>query len=237
MVFLLGGIFVLAVAAGGWFFYVCTAPTAQFFKPVLVRGPAEGRKIALTFDDGPAPPFTEKILDILRDRKVPATFFVCGKNVERHPEIVRRIAQDGHTLGNHTFSHPFLYFCSRQKIADEIERTQIAVERAAGVRPSVFRPPYGSRWLGLMGVLRAQGMKLVMWSATGYDWKFQTSGVVRSALEELAPGAVVLLHDGHGVYPPQEFDRSNTVQALPEIIDKAREAGFDFVELSQFFPD
>jgi peptidoglycan-N-acetylglucosamine deacetylase len=234
MILLLGIIFFLAV--GGWFYFACTVPTSRFFRPVLVRGPAEGRGIALTFDDGPAAPFTEKILDILRDKKVSATFFVCGRNVERYPEIVRRIAREGHTLGNHTFSHPFLYFRTRRTIADEIDRTQSAIEKAAGVRPSVFRPPYGGRWLGLMQVLGARGMKLIMWSATGYDWKKHTEGIVRSALKEITPGAVILLHDGHNVRPPSGVDRSSTVEALPELIDKARDAGFDFVPLNDFIP-
>jgi peptidoglycan-N-acetylglucosamine deacetylase len=236
MIYLLAVISFLALAAGGWFYYACTVPSSRFFRPVLVRGPAEGRKIALTFDDGPASPFTEEILDILSSKRVPATFFVCGKNVERYPEIVRRIAREGHTLGNHTFSHPFLYFRSRRMIADEIDRTQSAIESITGVRPTVFRPPYGGRWLGLMQVLRTRGMKLVMWSATGYDWKAPREGILRSALKEITPGAIVLLHDGHNVRQPAEINRSSTVQALPEIIDRARDAGFEFVPLNEFLP-
>jgi peptidoglycan/xylan/chitin deacetylase (PgdA/CDA1 family) len=233
MVWLLAAILVVGVAFGAWFYYACTVPTSRFFRPVLVRGPAQGRKIALTFDDGPSSPFSEKILDILRDKKVPATFFVCGKNVERYPHIVKRIAQEGHTLGNHTFSHPFLYFRSCHFMADEIDRTQAAIEKASRARPTVFRPPYGGRWPGLMGVLRARGLKLVMWSATGYDWKLPPDGVVSSAIRELKPGAVVLLHDGHNVGPPEAIDRSNTVAALPAIIDRARTAGYEFVSLAE----
>lgn len=231
---LLSVILLSVLMAAGAFYYACTVPTSRFFRPALVRGPAEGRKIALTFDDGPASPFTEKILDILQEKKVPAAFFVCGMNVERFPEIVRRIAEHGHTLGNHTFSHPFLYFRSQRAMAREIDRTQTAVEKAAGFRPSVFRPPYGGRWIGLMEVLRARGMRLVMWSATGYDWKYKRDDIVRSALRELSPGCVVLLHDGHNVCRPGEINQSSTVEALPQIIDKAREAGYDFVPISEF---
>jgi peptidoglycan/xylan/chitin deacetylase (PgdA/CDA1 family) len=234
MVWLLVSILFVGLAFAAWFYYACTVPTSRFFRPALVRGPAQGRKIALTFDDGPSSPFSEKILDILRDKKVPAAFFVCGKNVERYPHIVERMAQEGHTLGNHTFSHPFVYFRSSRFIGDEIDRTQASIERASGVRPTVFRPPYGARWLGLMGVLRARGLKLIMWSATGYDWKLQTEGVVSSTLRELKPGAVVLLHDGHNVAPPETIDRSNTVAALPAIIDLARAAGYEFVPLTEF---
>lgn len=225
----------LAVA-GGLFFYACTVPSSQIFRPVLACGPADGRRLALTFDDGPSSPFTEQILDTLRAKQVAATFFVCGKNVERHPEIVRRALREGHTLGNHTYSHPFLYFRRRETIADEIDRTQAALEKVAGIRPRLFRPPYGGRWLGLMPVLAERDMIMIMWSATGYDWKYRTEAIVRSTLEELGPGAVILLHDGHNVRPLDEIDRSGTVRALPVIIDKAREAGFRFVPLQEFIP-
>jgi len=88
--------------------YAWSIPTLQLFGPALLRGPQVGRRVALTFDDGPAPVFTEQILDVLRGRNVKATFFLCGKNVERYPEIARRVKAEGHAIGNHTYSHPFL---------------------------------------------------------------------------------------------------------------------------------
>src|ERR1700693_4684903 len=93
--------------------YAWSIPTLQYFGPALLRGPTAGNRVALTFDDGPTSPFTVQILDILRDRGVPATFFVCGKNVERNPDILRRIQAEGHAIGNHTYEHPFPYFHSR----------------------------------------------------------------------------------------------------------------------------
>src|SRR2546426_9010410 len=121
-----------AGVASGLAWYGCAAPSSQLLGPSLVRGAAHGRRIALTFDDGPAPPFTEQILDILRARGIVATFFVCGRNVERHPDVARRIVAEGHTLGNHTFSHPFLCFRSRRSMAGEIDRTQRSEERRVG---------------------------------------------------------------------------------------------------------
>ncbi len=231
-------VFAGAVAAcAGAFVYGCTVPSSAWFRPVLHRGPGDGKRLALTFDDGPASPFTEQILDILRERNVPATFFLCGRNVERYPEIARRIVQEGHTLGNHTYAHPFLYFKSRRRIAQEIDRTQRAIAEATGIQPRVFRPPYGGRWFGLMPVLAERGLRLVMWSATGYDWKLGTVAIVRSTLREIDSGRVLLLHDGRNVLPAQEIDRSATVKALPEIIDRARQAGFTFVPLPDFIPE
>jgi len=243
-----------AVALGVFLWYACSVPSSQVFGPALVRGATDRPRVTLTFDDGPASPFTEQILDILRDRRVPATFFVCGQNVERHPEVVRRIAAEGHTLGNHTYSHPFPYFLPRRRLAEEIDRTQQAIERVTGKRPAVFRPPYGARWIGLYPVVRERGLKVVQWSDTGYDWKSDARATVRAALEHLGPGSVILLHDGQegtqgflkwawrevlhlgdrAASDSLRPDRSHVVEALPRIIDQARGAGFEFVSLQEF---
>lgn len=225
-----------AAAVAAFLYYACTVPSSGFFRPVLHRGPTEPRRLALTFDDGPCAPFTEQILDVLKKQRVPGTFFVCGKNVERSPEIVRRIVEEGHTLGNHTYSHPFLYLRSQRAMTREIERTQQAIEAAAGVRPRFFRPPYGGRWFGLMRVLSKQGLKMVMWSATGYDWKYGADDILKSVMAEIRPGAVILLHDGRNALPPGQVDRSATVKILPSLVARSREAGFEFVSLQDLFP-
>ncbi len=221
------------IAAGGITGYACAVPSSQVLWRAFVRGPAEGHRVALTFDDGPAPPFTEQILDILRERGVPATFFVCGKNAERFPQMVRRIHAEGHALGNHTYAHPFLCFRSRKRIAGEIDRTQSVIEEATGRRPRLFRPPYGIRWFGLLPVLRERGMSLVQWSDTGYDWKSDTDAIVRATLDKLAPGAIILLHDGHEPAPRAGVNKASTVKALPAIIEGARNAGLTFVTLPE----
>jgi len=226
----------VGLAFGFWFWWACATPTSTFFRPVLVRGPQDGKRITLTFDDGPAPTFTPQILDILREHGVPATFFVCGKNVERYPELLRRIVAEGHAVGNHTYSHPYLFFKSRRRMAEEIDRTQSVIENCVGFRPEIFRPPYGSRWFGLVPTLRERGMHLVMWSATGYDWKKDASGITAAALRELEPGAVLLLHDGHETRGESETDRSQTVAALSRIIKDARERGYIFAPLKEFLP-
>lgn len=227
------GLLVIA-GCGAALAYACVAPTSEVFRPVLVRGPAESRHLLLTFDDGPTSPFTGQILDILAQRKVPATFFLCGKNVERHPEIARRIVREGHTIGNHTYSHPLLLLHSRKFMAREIDRTQEVIERVMGMRPSWFRPPYGSRWFGLMPTLKARGLRMVMWSAAGYDWKYRTHAIIKATTREMRSGSVILLHDGHERQPPEKVDQSSTVEALPAIIDAATEAGLKFVPITEF---
>jgi peptidoglycan/xylan/chitin deacetylase (PgdA/CDA1 family) len=222
---------VCLIALGALYVYAWSIPTLQLFAPAILRGPAEDGRIALTFDDGPAPPFTEQILDVLRERNVKATFFVCGEHVIRYPETLRRMHAEGHTIGNHTYSHPFPYFRSRSFFAREIDRTQEAIEKVVGRRPNFFRPPYGARWLGMDSVLKARQLRLVNWSDTGYDWKFGTERIVRETLKNLRSGSIILLHDGLRSSQPRKVDQSATVQALPAIIDGARKSGLHFVPL------
>jgi len=225
-VILLGGLFALFVY--GW-----SVPTLQLYGPVLLRGPNGGNRIALTFDDGPCPGYTEPILDILRRHNVKATFFVCGQNVERSPETLRRVQAEGHSIGNHMYSHPFPFFRSRAFFAREIDLTGAAIERVIEKRPKFFRPPFGARWLGLRSVLKARGMTLVNWSDTGYDWKLDTNGIVRETLKTMGPGSIILLHDGRRNFPPERVDRTSTVAALPAILEGAMKAGFTFVTLDE----
>ena len=226
----------LGLAFGLWFWWACSEPWSTFFRPVLIRGPQEGKRVALTFDDGPAEPFTEQVLEVLRKHQVPATFFVCGKNAEKYPDLLRRIVAEGHEVGNHTYSHLFVYFKSRRRMAEEIDRTQAIIEKITGIRPRVFRPPYGARWFGLVPTLQERGMHLILWSATGYDWKRDLPGITRATLQELKPGAIMLLHDGRDARPASEIDRSRTVSALPAIIAGARQQGYTFAPLKDFLP-
>ncbi len=217
----------------GLYVYAWSIPTLQLFAPAILRGPAEGNRIALTFDDGPCPGQTEQILDILRHQDVKATFFVCGRNVERSPQLLRRVRAEGHAVGNHGYSHPLPYFRSRNFFAREIDLTQEAIEKVTGERPKFFRPPFGARWLGLQPVLKQRSLRLVNWSDTGYDWKLDTEGIVNETLKTLGPGSIILLHDGRRADPPETVDRSATVTALPAILAGAVKAGFTFVSLEE----
>lgn len=220
--------FLIVAGCGAALAYACMAPTSELFGPALIRGPSESRAVVLTFDDGPASPYTEQILDILAEHKISATFFLCGKNVERYPESARRIVREGHTIGNHTYSHPFLCLRSRTFIAREIDRAQEAIERVTGVRPTFFRPPYGARWFGLTAILRDRGLRLVMWSVAGYDWKYRTQAIVTATARKMHSGAVILLHDGHEQPPAGGIDQSSTVGALPAIIEAVARCGLAF---------
>ncbi len=218
---------------GTLFVFACSVPSLRLVGPVVTHGPAASRRVALTFDDGPAAPFTGQILDLLKERGIKATFFMCGKNVEKYPDLVRRISQEGHQLGNHTYSHPFLYFKSGRFITGEISRTSDAIGAVAGSRPRFFRPPFGARWPSLYPVLRRHGLTLVNWSVPGFDWMAGTEKIVAAVTKRMRAGSIILLHDGLETPSHRPIDQSRTVRALPAIIDAARARGLDFATLDE----
>lgn len=220
----------LALAVVGVLAYGLGSPQATLLGPALVRGgdPAE---VMLTFDDGPSVPYTGQILDILRANGIKATFFLCGASAERYPELVRRIRDEGHEIGNHTWSHPYLHLASRATMALEIDRTQDILEKITGTRPVWFRPPFGVRGFPLRGILAERHMKMMLWSDRGHDGDLDAAGITATTLAQLHPGAIVLLHDGFEAKAPALVDRSATVSALPEIIAGVRRAGYRLASL------
>lgn len=195
--------------------YLVAAPGSQVLGAALSRGRPDDPSIALTLDDGPGEE-TSLILQILKDANVRATFFLCGANVERHPELARRVVEEGHEIGNHTYSHPRLLGKTPGKIFWEIDRAQKVIEHHTGRKPELFRPPYGLRWFGLFPILQRQQMKAIMWSVNGRDWKIPAEQITERVLRQTHPGAIILLHDG---IPPRESgNRKATVEALPAVL-------------------
>jgi peptidoglycan/xylan/chitin deacetylase (PgdA/CDA1 family) len=204
--------------------YVVAAPGSQVLGRSLVCGPerplAYGRgsdsgKIALTFDDGPGEA-TPIVLDMLKQAGIRATFFLCGQNVERYPDLARRIAEEGHEIGNHTHTHPRLLGRTPGKIAYEIERAQTIIAHHTGRKPTLFRPPYGLRWFGLFRILERNGLTSVMWSVNSLDWKLPAEQIAQRVINGVGPGAIVLFHDG--VPPRKSADRQATLEALRAVL-------------------
>jgi peptidoglycan/xylan/chitin deacetylase (PgdA/CDA1 family) len=225
---------VLGVATVGVLAYGLGAPSATLLGPALARdafSPGGPSQVALTFDDGPSVPYTGQVLDILRKNHIHATFFLCGANAERYPDLVRRIKAEGHEIGNHTYSHPYLYLMDRDKIAEEIDRTQDVIQKISGRRPRLFRPPFGVRWFSLWPLLRERGLTMVLWSIRGYDGDLGAPAIAQRTLSQLQPGGIILLHDGFETHAPGQVDRSATVRALPAIISGIRRAGYRFVPI------
>jgi peptidoglycan/xylan/chitin deacetylase (PgdA/CDA1 family) len=188
----------------------------------LSHGDRHRPEVALTFDDGPNPPYTSRILDVLERYEVPATFFCVGMNVLAHPEEIVRIREQGHTLGNHTWSHPFLTDLSQAQLTEQIDRTGESIAMAGGSAPTVFRPPYGSLSPQVMDWLEGLPPAVTMWDVGTNDWAMPGAEVIaREVHDKTQPGSIILLHDGGG-------DRSQTAEALPAIIEGLLARGLTF---------
>jgi peptidoglycan/xylan/chitin deacetylase (PgdA/CDA1 family) len=192
------------------------SPARFLFPWILWKGDAATSHVHLTFDDGPHPEYTPQVLDILKTGSVKGTFFLTGENVVRYPGLVRRIAQEGHTLGNHGFTHASLAFKKREIVLSEIERTDEAIRQIVGEKPAFFRPPYGRFDPRFQGWMKKMEHRLALWSLITCD--FQESnpiGLVERVKRHIHPGAILLLHDGHRNSPVM-------IEALPELLDLFR---------------
>lgn len=219
------------VAAAG--VYGAVAPNSGLFGPVIGRGPRES-SLYLTFDDGPHAEWTPRILDILQHHHIPAVFFAVGRYAVAHPDIVRAISADGHLLGNHTWSHRKLHLRSRPYIASELRRTHDALASIVAA-PRAFRAPHGYRNPFVSNVTRAMGYTTFGWTFGVWDTARPGTEVIRERMKKrLQPGAILLLHDGDGRDP--HSDRSQTVAALPGIIEDAVARGYTFRPLSDLLP-
>lgn len=211
--------------------------SAWMFAPSIHHGPGGRRSIALTFDDGPSPG-TSALLDYLRSEDVPATFFQCGRNVLRHPDLARAVHLAGHEIGNHTFSHPRLCprvgwppnLVSPLTVYKEFARTQRILETEVGVRPRLLRAPYGLRWFGMRSVQRRFNLRAIMWTVIGRDWMLPAAEVAERVLQGATPGGIICLHDGRDCQP--DPDIRQTLAAVRQIVPALRDAGYRFETVS-----
>ena len=196
-----------------------------FFMKTLFRGAGTERVIALSFDDGPSPDYTPRVLDILKAEGVRAAFFCIGKNISGNEALLLRIAAEGHIIGNHSFTHATWFdLFPVARMADELERTDRAIEAVTGRRPRLFRPPYGVINPNVRDAVRRCGHLVSGWSLRSYDTMIDDNHkLMRRLMRLLHPGAVVLLHD-HG---------KQTLDVLPDFIRAARAQGYRFEPLDQ----
>lgn len=185
----------------------------------------EGSYVALTFDDGPNPETTPKLLAILRERGVKATFFVLGNMVAKHPEVLKMISDEGHEIGSHSWSHPQLTRISQASVDKELGNTSEAIFQVTGKKPIYLRPPYGSMKPSLRTYIEDKyALTTVNWSVDPNDWRDRdTEKVYNAIMGQVKPGAIVLSHD---IYP-------TTVAAIPRVIDELTAKGYKFATLSQ----
>lgn len=181
--------------------------------------------VAMTFDDGPHPQNTARLLDMLRQRNIKATFYVIGRSVDLHPALTRRIVAEGHEIGNHTYTHPNLSKLSDAEVRSELERTRASIARATGVMPRTMRPPYGALLQTQRSWIRSEfGYPTILWSVDPRDWQRPGPSVVTSRiLAGSHNGAIILAHDLH----------ASTVDAMPATLDGLLRKGYRFVTVSQ----
>ncbi|MEN3940747.1 polysaccharide deacetylase family protein [Prosthecobacter sp. SYSU 5D2] len=181
--------------------------------------------VAMTFDDGPHPSLTPKLLDILKERNIKCTFFVIGKQVKMYPAIIKRMIAEGHEVANHTWTHASLTSRSDAQIRSELQQSEDALVSVANYRPQLIRPPYGAINTRIKQLMFSEfGYSTIMWSVDPQDWRRPGVSVVTSRLVNGAhPGAIMLAHD---IHPP-------TIQAMPGMFDQLLAKGYQFVTVSQ----
>ncbi|MGA3176830.1 MAG: polysaccharide deacetylase family protein [Candidatus Acidiferrum sp.] len=236
----------LLTGAAAMIAYGAAHPRSQLFGPVISHTDA-ARKLALTFDDGPNPAVTPKLLELLARHNARATFFLVGKFVRQCPDLVKELAARGHNIGNHTESHPNLFFCGPQETREELQRCTDAIEQLLWAKPRWFRPPFGFRspWLG--DILHQHGMTNVTWSLIPGDWRSKPAGWLIERMKPIAAnvqahlpkakaggatsGDILCLHDGD--HARLNGDRERTFKALEFWLPRWRDLGLEFVTMDE----
>jgi len=224
-----------AAAAASAAGYQSMSPTGQWYGRTFTGGVRGSKQIALTYDDGPNDPHTLKLLDVLAKHSVRATFFMIGRYVRQRPDIARVVAQAGHVIGNHTFTHPLLTFKSAAQTRAELLDCRSALQDAIGEHSNLFRPPFGGRRPATLRIVRELGLETVMWNVTGYDWNAPPAAVIERKVErQMRGGDVILLHDGG--HKAMGADRAQTVIATENLIRRYHDQGYDFVTVEELGP-
>ena len=226
---LLAGGAAVVGASAGVLAYAVRVPSSSLLAPCVHQGTSARRAIALTFDDGPSES-TPELLEILASHDVPATFFQCGANVRRLPQVSRAVAAAGHEIGNHTDTHAALYFRSPAFIASELAHAQETIQQITGLRPRLFRAPYGVRWFGLRQAQQRLGLLSVMWTTLALDWKWPQPRVLQRLLDGARNGAIFCLHDGRRL--ESRPDIGATLGAVRALLPKLMEQGFHFEKVT-----
>jgi peptidoglycan/xylan/chitin deacetylase (PgdA/CDA1 family) len=223
----------VTVAGAGLLAWAVRGRSSRLFGDSVWRGSPALPQLALTFDDGPSES-TPDLLAILDRYGVPATFFMCGRNVERCPSIARQVVAAGHEPGNHSHSHPRFDFKSPEFIFRELNAAQEIIQSTTGATPHWFRAPFGVRWFGLASAQQRLGLTGAMWTVIGRDWRWPGPKVADRLRADSSAGAVLCMHDGRVLQPNPHI--SATLEAVAQAIPLLQDRGFQFVTLSQMFP-
>lgn len=229
-------LFITAVAIG----LLAALFTIFFDQAVLVRKDTiyrvkENEKlVALTFDDGPSDIWTPKILGELKKAGVKATFFMLGEHVEKYPEVARRVALEGHEIGNHTYNHGALLYYTKDELKETIRKAEAIIKKTTGVTTKYFRPP--KAWLSRREKkkIKEMGYEIILWSLNSKDWvNFDDKYIIKYILHNIRPGDIILFHDSGGFFAKEGGNRWETVLAVPRLIEKLKDKGYRFVTITE----
>lgn len=226
-------LFFVLLTAGAYFLYLFLPQWDSWLYKTRRKIRRNGKVCCLTFDDGPSKEWTPQILDILNEYGIKATFFVTGERTAAWPQIVKRIADENHEIGNHTMSHRIITFRPKKDVTEEIKECSLIIENIAGVKPTLFRSPHGFKRLGLKKILDENKLKLVPWTKGLWDTNMPPSKELLKRLKrKFDPLEILLLHDGiDNRKMPQH--RKATVEILPEIISEYKQRGYTFKTISE----
>ncbi|MCD6385301.1 polysaccharide deacetylase family protein [Candidatus Sumerlaeota bacterium] len=202
-----------------------TITTPSSSSSAVFHGSRNLNLIALTYDDGPNRHFTPRLLEVLKQEDVPATFFWLGEQVKYYPQQAKQLAEMGFEIGNHTFDHKNPAKLSYQELYDELLSTQEIIKKTVGITPRLFRPPYGSLNKTVRQVAKELDLQIIMWSLDTDDWRLSSTKekIVSRVMKEIRPGDIILMHDRN----------TRTIEATAELIPLLRERGYRFVTVTE----
>lgn len=191
--------------------------------------PITEQKVALTFDDGPDPTNTIKVLDVLKAKEIKACFFILGENIKGNEAIIKRIYAEGHDIGLHSYTHPNFHKMKYEAIKSEITQNQDDLSAIIGYKPDLIRPPYGIITNDFLHVAQEMKLRIFTWSNDSEDWRTRNdpTTIVNNVFVKLKPGGIILMHD-------KTANKANSIKALPRIIDRLKAEGYGFVKLSNY---
>ncbi len=203
---------------------------------IIRRKPSAGNKVVLTFDDGPSQAYTPDILKVLAEKGARATFFMVGSHVEKYPEIAKRVLEEGHEVGNHTYGHITVPNSPPPQLAAQIMRTNLVILQVTGVYPQYLRPPRGLYDMRMRRIAKLLGQELVLWSLSSQDWhsRANKASITRRVVERATGGDIILFHDSGSLLNSEGANRKPTVEALGSIIDGLRAKGLEISTMQEF---
>jgi peptidoglycan-N-acetylglucosamine deacetylase len=223
---MIGALFVLLLAGAG-FFLAIIPNTPQFFGTAVRCVETDEKVVALTYDDGPRPPTTQGVLDVLLKHQVYATFFLIGENAEKNRDLVKKIYTAGHELGNHTYSHPVLIWRSPSFVREQIEKTDKIIRECGYNKEIFFRSPKGMKFIFDAWELSKMNRTNILFDVASWDWESPgVNKIVDNVVHDVKPGSIILLHDGYG-------DKKDVATASDIIITKLKAQGYRFLTISE----